>query len=60
MVRHIVDARFGRYQLCALIEIDSNRKRVRLGRPVNRWAGQESTPHFQRGSAVNGALFDVR
>jgi hypothetical protein len=60
MIRHVINVRLGLHQFRPLRAIDSNHKRVRLGRAVKSRAGQKLSAYLQRGSAVNCAFFDIR
>jgi hypothetical protein len=58
VVRHVVHIGVRSEQLSAIIEIHSNGKRVRLGRPISGDTRQEFSMDFERRKPVCCALFN--
>src|SRR5205085_11496917 len=59
VVRHLVNIGIRSEQLSAIIEIHSNSKRVRLGRPISEDTRQEFSIDFERRKPVCSARFDA-
>jgi len=57
--RRVVDIGFGGHQQCAMVEVDPNGERARLGRLVNRQTREQLPAMLEGRRPVGRALLDV-